>query len=334
MKNAVTIIAMALLPLLVSGPASAKTLKFATLAPAGTTWMNEMKAGADRVEQRSDGRVKLKFYPGGVMGNDQSVHRKIKIGQLQGGAFTQAGLAQASTTSIQALGLPMLFRSLEEVNYVRERMDPVLKREAEASGFVILGISEGGFARILSKQPMRDLESLRASKVWLPEGDTIGLSVFKGLGITPISLPISDVFTGLQTGLIETVPVNPTSAIAFQWHSSTSYMTDVPITFLLGILAVEKSAFDKLKAEDQAILREEIATVFARLDQLNRDDNEAALAALQQQGIEMVSPLPGEIERWRRISASSVDEMVQSGVISGAIVEQVRAHLRDFRNQP
>jgi TRAP-type C4-dicarboxylate transport system substrate-binding protein len=334
MNNAVKIIAIALLSLLLSSPASAKTLKFATLAPAGTTWMKEMQAGADRVEQRSDGRVKLKFYPGGVMGNDQSVHRKIKIGQLHGGAFTQAGLAHASTTSIQALGLPMLFRSLAEVSYVRERMDPVLKREVEASGFVVLGISEGGFARILSKQPMQDLEALRASKVWVPEGDDVGLTVFKDLGITPISLPISDVFTGLQTGLIETVPVNPTSAIAFQWHSSTSYMTDVPITFLVGILAIEKAVFDKLAPQDQAVLREEMGAVFKRLDELNRADNEAALAALQQQGIEFVTPKPGEVERWREISDRSIDTMVESGVISAGIVEQLRSLLREFRNKP
>ena len=332
MKKAVTIISVAILSMLFSLGVAAKTLKFATLAPAGTTWMKEMKAGAERVKKRTDGRVKLKFYPGGVMGNDQSVHRKIKIGQLHGGAFTQGGLAQVNS-SIQALGLPMLFRSLEEVDYVRQRIDPILKQNMEESGFVLLGISEGGFARILSKQPMQDLESLRSSKVWVPEGDEVGLTVFKALGITPISLPISDVFTGLQTGLIETVPVNPTSAIAFQWHSSTAYMTDVPITFLIGLLAVTKSEFDKLSAADQVVLREEMGAVFVRLDELNRIDNEAAKAALQQQGITFVMPRPGEIERWREISHRSVDDMVKEGVISQAIVEQVRGHLQTFRNQ-
>jgi TRAP-type C4-dicarboxylate transport system substrate-binding protein len=333
MNKAVTIINLAILSLLCSTVVGAKTLKFATLAPAGTTWMKEMNAGADRVEQRSAGRVKLKFYPGGVMGNDQSVHRKIKIGQLQGGAFTQGGMAQVDS-SIQALGLPMLFRSLDEVDYVRERMDPVLKREMEASGFVLLGITEGGFARILSKQPMRDLESLRSGKVWVPEGDNVGLAVFRALGITPISLPIADVFTGLQTGLIDTVPVNPTSAIAFQWHSSTSYMTDVPITYLIGVLAIDKSVFDKLAVGDQAILREEMGTVFKRLDELNRIDNEAAKAALRQHGITFVMPKPGEVERWREIADRSIDQMVESGVISKSIVEQVRGFLRDFRNKP
>jgi len=332
MNKAVKLTCAVLFSMLFSAGVAAKTLKFATLAPAGTTWMKEIKVGADKIKQRTEGRVKLKFYPGGVMGNDQSVHRKIRIGQLHGGVFNLAGLAQ-SNSSIQVMGLPMLFRSLDEVDYVRERMDPVLKQEMESSGFVLLGISEGGFARILSKQPMQDLEALRASKVWVPEGDQVGLTVFRGLGITPVSLPLSDVFTGLQTGLIETVPVNSTSAIAFQWHSSTAYMTDVPITLLIGALAITKSELDKLSAGDQSVLREEMGAVFKRLDQLNRIDNEAARRALQQQGITFVMPNPGEIERWRKISAESVDEIVKAGVISANIVEQVRGHLQTFRNQ-
>jgi len=310
----------------------AKTLKFATLAPAGTTWMKEMKAGAEQIKQRTAGRVKLKFYPGGVMGNDRSVHRKIKIGQLHGGAFTQVGMAQVYP-GIQVLGLPMLFRSQEEVDYVREHVDVVLKREMEAAGFVLLGISGGGFARILSKQPMQDLESLRSSKVWLPEGDEVGLTVFRALGITPISLPIADVFTGLETGLIETIPVNSTAAIAFQWHSSAAYMTDVPINFLIGLLAIRKSVFDKLSAEDQAVMREEMGVVFKRLDELNRIDDAAAKAALQQQGITFVMPHPGEIERWRKISDQSIDDMVESGVMPASLVEQVRGHLQSFRDK-
>ncbi len=168
MNKAVKLTCAVLFSMLFSAGVAAKTLKFATLAPAGTTWMKEIKVGADKIKQRTEGRVKLKFYPGGVMGNDQSVHRKIRIGQLHGGVFNLAGLAQ-SNSSIQVMGLPMLFRSLDEVDYVRERMDPVLKQEMESSGFVLLGISEGGFARILSKQPMQNLEALRASKVWVPE---------------------------------------------------------------------------------------------------------------------------------------------------------------------
>ncbi len=322
---------LAILTIVASADVSAATLKIATLAPAGTTWMNEMKAGSDAIQQRTAGRVKFKFYPGGVMGNDKSVHRKIKIGQLHGGAFTPGGLAMVDS-SIQSLGLPMMFRSYEEVDYVRPRIDSVMKQQMETKGFVILGISEGGFVQILSKQPMQDLESIRSSKVWLPEGDRVGQTVFRALGISPISLPISDVFTGLQTGLIETVAVNPTSAIAFQWHSSTAYMTDLPITFIIGVLAVEQQAFSKLSAPDQAIVRQEMGEVFKRMDKQNREDNQAARAALVNQGITFVTPKPGEVERWRKISDQSIDEMVTDGIISRELVGQVRGHLKSFRN--
>ncbi|MDH3631176.1 MAG: TRAP transporter substrate-binding protein DctP [Gammaproteobacteria bacterium] len=331
MNTPAKIASLTLLLIFFSVSADAKRLKIATLAPAGTTWMKEMKAGANLIAERTGGRIKLKFYPGGVMGNDQSVHRKIKIGQLHGGAFTPSGLAQVDS-SIQALSLPMMFESFDEIDYVRARMDPVMKQQMEAKGFVLLGISEGGFIRILSKKPMQNLEAIRNSKVWVPAGDRVGQMAMSALGITPISLPISDVFTGLQTGLIETVTVNPTAAIAFQWHTSTSYMTEVPITYLIGVIAVQKKAFDKLTPGDQQIVREEIGKVFKRLDKINRSDNQAAKTALQNQGITFVTPDPGEVERWRSISNQSIEEMVKSGVVSSEIVDQVREHLQSFRD--
>lgn len=315
-----------------SGGVAAKTLKFATLAPAGTTWMKEMKAGAELIEQRTDGRVEIKFYPGGVMGNDQSVHRKIRVGQLQGGAFTPGGLAHIDN-SIQALGLPMMFNDLTEIDYVREALDGMMKQRMEDSGFVILGISEGGFARILSQRPMHDLEAIRESKVWIPEGDDISKVVFEAMGVSPISLPIADVFTGLQTGLIETIAANPTSAIALQWHTSMSNMNDTPIAFLIGVLAVQKRAFDKLDPADQAIVREEMGKVFERLDEINREDEIAAEQALLNHGIEIIVTDPAEVERWRRYAEESISGMIESGAVPADVVSMVQQRLQEYRNR-
>ena len=309
----------------------AKTLKIATLAPAGTNWMKEMKAGASLIKERTEGRVKLKFYPGGVMGNDQSVHRKIKVGQLHGGAFTPGGLSGVYS-SIQTYGLPMLFNNLDEVDSVRATIEPLIKQRMESNGFVVLGISEGGFVRILSKQPMQDLESLQQSKVWIPEGDELNQIAYEALGISPISLPISDVFTGLQTGLIDTVAVNPTAALAFQWHTSTSYMTDVPISYIIGVFAIQAKSFNKLKSADQAIVREEMGKVFQRLDKVNRSDNKQAIEVLKKQGISFVMPHSGEHERWKAIADGSVADMVQKGIIEKEIFDQVNSQLQTMRN--
>jgi TRAP-type C4-dicarboxylate transport system substrate-binding protein len=331
MKYYLRILLLGALLAVFSSHVLAKTLKIATIAPAGTAWMKEMKKGASEIKKKTEGRVKLKFYPGGVMGNDKSVHRKIKIGQLHGGAFTSGGLSHIYP-EIQALSLPMMFNSFAEVDYVRSKIDEQLKHNIEKYGFVLLGISEGGFARILSRAPLIDLESLRQSKVWIPEGDELVNETFNTLGISPVSLPISDVFTGLQTGLIETVTVNPTAAIAFQWHSNMAYMTETPLTYLVGTLAIQKKAFDKLEAEDQVIVREEVDRVFKRMDILNRADNKSAAEALRNQGIEFIKPSEEEVNRWKALSAKSIENMISNGRVSQAMFDEVNRHLTDFRN--
>lgn len=330
MKLTIKICLIALLSSLYSGHSLAKTFKIATLAPAGTTWMKLMKQGAKSISEKTDGRVRLKFYPGGVMGNEQSVHRKIKVGQLHGGAFTSSGLEHIYP-GIQALSLPMVFGSLDEVDYVRSKMDAFLKQNMEQGGFVLLGIANGGFAKIMSQQPLTDLEAIRSSKVWIPEGDNVVLETFKSLGISPISLSIADVFTGLQTGLIETVAVTPTAAIAFQWHSSTAYVTDLPVIFLTGLLAIQKKSFDKINPGDQIIVKQEIDHVFKQLDTLNRSDNEKATEALKNYGIKYVKPDPGEIRRWKNLTGQAIANMASSGIVTQEAVDQVLQHLSEYR---
>jgi TRAP-type C4-dicarboxylate transport system substrate-binding protein len=331
MKQPIRIFVITLMLSSFSGLSFAKTLKIATLAPAGTVWLKQMKEGAKIIKEKTGGRVKFKFYPGGVMGNDASVHRKIKVGQLHGGAFTSGGLAQFYP-DIQILSLPMLFNNFDEVDYVRSRVDENLKQNMEKNGFVLLGIAEGGFARIMSKKSMADLESIRASKVWIPEGDVLVQETYKTLGISPISLPISDVFTGLQTGLIETVSITPTASIAFQWHTSTPYLTDTPIIYVVGLLAIQKKAFDKIKSEDQLIVRETIADVFKTLDRLNRTDNMQASEALKAHGITFVEPAAEELQRWKSLSGQSIDNMVSSGVVSREMLDTVMGYLGSYRS--
>ncbi|MCK5664464.1 MAG: TRAP transporter substrate-binding protein DctP, partial [Thiotrichaceae bacterium] len=168
-----------------SAGSHALTLKVATLAPSGTNWMKIMKKGAKAIKQKTSNRVKIKFYPGGVMGNDQSVHRKIRINQLQGGAFSSSGMSQVDP-SIQVLSLPMVFKSFDEVDYVRKVMDGKIKQHVAKKGFVVLGISEGGFARVMSNKEIHNIQDIRDTKVWIPEGDDLVYETFKTMGISPI----------------------------------------------------------------------------------------------------------------------------------------------------
>ncbi len=323
---------VAVLTLMLPLASLAVTLKIATAAPDGTAWMKSMRQAGERIAELTEDRVKLKFYPGGVMGNDQTVLRKIRIGQLQGGAFAGGGLVEVYN-DMQLYSLPFLFRSYEEVDYVRKRMDPLIRKGLEERGFVAVGLSEAGFAHLLSSHPLRRRDDLIGRKVWIPQGDELSRIAFETAKISPVPLPISDVYTGLQTGLIDTIASSPIGAIAFQWHTKVRYFIDVPLMYLFGTLAFAKKAFDKLSVADQFIVNDVMGPIFKRLDRENRRDNEAAKLALQNQGIEFVTPTAKETAHWRSIAKEAELRYQGKNLYSEEMYEILKGHLRDFRQR-
>jgi len=308
----------------------AVSLKIATLAPDGTRWMKIMREGAKEAEKATNGRVKIKFYPGGVMGNDKSVLRKIRVRQLHGGALTGGGLIPICA-ECQLYSLPFMFRSYAEVDYVRERLDPILHDALEKKGFVSFGISEGGFAYLMSNQPLTRVEHLRAQRVWVPEGDRIARTAFESLAVSPIPLPLTDVLTGLQTGLIDTVGTSPTAAIALQWHTQIKHLTDMPLLYLYGMLVIQKKAFQRLSKQDQVTVRGVMEKAFRKINQQSRQDNISAQKALQGQGIQFTHPSPADITQWRTIIGQAVNQMGKEGVYSSEMLGRLRQHLENFR---
>jgi TRAP-type C4-dicarboxylate transport system substrate-binding protein len=294
---------------------AATTIKIATVAPDGTAWMREMRAGADQVKKDTDGRVEIKYYPGGVMGDEPTVMRKIRIGQLQGGAFT-GGELSAVVKDAQVYSLPFLFKTQDEVDKVRAQLDPQLKASFAKAGFDVAGISGGGFAYLMSVKDIRNKDDLKAAKVWVPQGDRVAEAGFKAGGVTPISLPLADVYTSLQTGLIDTVANTPAGAIAFQWHTKVRHMVDLPITYVVGLLVIDNKVFDALTPADQKAVNDDLGAAFARLEKINRDDNAQAKLALQKQVVEIFTPKAAETASWEVVGAEARKQLQAAGEIT------------------
>ncbi len=311
---------------IVMSSVTAKTIKIATLSPDGAMWMQEMRAGAEEIKKRTQGRVKFKFYPGGVMGSDENVLRKMRIGQLQGGAVTTGSLSGVYP-DIDIYGLPYLFSSLEQVDYVREKMDQHLLDNLEKKGFVSFGIGEGGFTYMMSDSSLYTVEDVRKQKVWVPGGNKVGEAVFSSAKVSPVTLPISDVLTGLQTGLVNTVITSPIGAIALQWHTRVKYVIDVPLTYITALLIVDKKAFNKIKKEDQAIVREVMNTAFKRINSANRQDNLAAQEALKKQGIEYVSLPKESLDAWYAIGGMAIEKLKKDNSYSPVAYKMIMDHV-------
>jgi TRAP-type transport system periplasmic protein len=313
-----------------SQAASAAVIKIATLAPEGTNWMKEMRAAGAEVKAKTEGRVEIKYFPGGVMGNDSAVLRKIKLGQLQGGALSGAELSPVYSDA-QIYSLPFLFRDLAEVDFVRKQVDPLLAQGFEKAGYVAVGMTGGGFAHLMSVKQITAKEELRASKVWVPQSDRIAQVAFSESGVNPIALPLADVYTSLQTGLLETVANTTSGAIAFQRHTRIKHVVDLPLSYVMGIMVIDQRTFNKLEAGDQAVVRAAIGRAFNNLDIANKRDNESARSVLAKQGVKFDVPSAEEAEYWRGIGVSTLKKLQADGSISEPLLAAIYKAQEQYR---
>jgi TRAP-type C4-dicarboxylate transport system substrate-binding protein len=307
-----------------SGAAFAQqVIKIATLAPDGSAWMRELRVAAADVQAGTAGRVQVKFFPGGVMGNDTVVLRKIRLGQLQGGVLTSSELA-ALYPDAAIYSMPFLFKDWDGLARARAVVDPQLAKGFEAKGYKMLAPANVGFAYLMSTRPLRNRADFMAAKLWVPQNDMIAERTFKAGGVSPILLPLGDVFTSLQTGLVDTVANTPAGAVALQWHGKLKTMLDFPLSFVVGFVVMDLRQFDKLAPADQAAVVKAFRAAGARVDAGIRRDDAAALAAMKKQGLQVV-PMPAdEALRWRQVGAKVTRDMVADHSISGALLEAAR----------
>lgn len=315
-----------------ASPAFAVVFKIATLSPEGSEWMQKMRAGAKEIAEKTDNRVKFRFYPGGIMGNDKAVLRKIRIGQLHGGAVTAGSLTHIYP-DLRLYFLPMIFKSFEEVDYVRKHMDSLLISGLEQQGFVTFGFAEGGFAYVMSKAPVRNTDDLRNQKVWMPDGDISTLKVIDRFDIKPVSLPMADVRTSLQTGLIDAVTVSPIGAIVLQWHTQVKYLTDMPLAYVYGMLSIDRKVFNKISSADQKTVRNIMRSVFRDIDRKNRKHNVEALNVLRKHGIQFIKPDADTEKQWHEVASEVTQRLVEAGKVSPNMVTTLDDYLRDQRSQ-
>ncbi len=314
--------------LLQAAESDAATLKIATISPDGLSWMKKFRASTRQIEELTEGRVKFKIYPGGVQGDDATVLRKMRIGQLHGGVLA-AGSLTHFYPDLQIYNLPLQFRSNAEVDYIRQEMDQMIADGLEASSVLTFAFIETGFAYLMSKDPVTSVADLKDLKAWIPDGDPIAAELVKSFGVSPIPLNITDVLAGLQTGLINAVMAPPAVALALQWHNHVSYMTDLPLVYIYSTMVMQEKAFGRVSEGDQAIIRSVLSQVFAEIERDTRVDNERALQAISTVGVQSLSVSDDELAEWQSMADLSVENLIKSGEISE---ESVLLYLRNLEN--
>jgi TRAP-type C4-dicarboxylate transport system substrate-binding protein len=307
-------------------------IKFATVAPDGTTWMNIMKEYDAAVRKDSGGRLGFRFYPGGVAGDEKDVIRKIRIGQLQAGGFTGVGMGQIAPEE-RILDTPFLFRNTAEIDYIYNKFTPEFDKAFEQGGFVFLGWAEVGFVYVFTQKPIYSVEDMKDVKAWMWEGDPIAEASFKVLKLSPIPLSIADVNSALQTGMINCIYSSPYAIIPLQWFTKMKYMLDVPLANSSGAALIAKKYFDSLPQDLQQILVKDGQIYLSKLTQQSRIDNQKALKTLESRGITVTHPRSANDLAYYYQTGEEARQMLVGRLYSADLLHQVESALQEFRKE-
>ncbi|MGD2187480.1 MAG: TRAP transporter substrate-binding protein DctP [Desulfobacterales bacterium] len=311
----------------------AKTLviKLATLAPEGSSWIKTFNSIDKEMREKTDKQIRFKFYPGGVLGDEKDMLRKMHIGQIHGAALTSAGLS-AIFGEMDVFQIPFLFESYNETDHVLKEMDAFFRKGFEKNNYILLGWSEGGFVRLMSTTPVATLDDLRKVKVWTWEDSPMTKVIFDEANVSAIPLSVPDVLVGLQTGLVDVVYAPPSGAISLQWFTKTKYLTDVNLIYLIGGVVMKKKVFNKISPPHQKILMDVCERQMTQLKTTIRKENQEAMQVMVKHGVKIITPSPEQVAEFKKVSAKAMQRM-QGKSFSKKVRDEVTARLKSYRKQ-
>ena len=297
---------------LVFTPLSALTVKLGSAFPEGSSWDSSLKRMAAEWSEITGGRVKMRIYPGGVVGDQADMIRKMRIGQLDAGILTAFGL-QSIVPDTFVLSLPGLLKSEAELDYVIEEFLPGFDDDFVTEGFRILGWSKSGWAYFFAKRSARTPQMLMNEKLSVSNADEEAAVNFKALGFNVVPTSLNELMVALQSGMVSAFYAPPMGAAAYQWFALAPYLIDFPIAPVLGGFVISERTWKRIPERYHADLKAAVETVaqdfYAESERLNTE----ALNVMNRHGLKVVELTPGELEQWYTLMTSGYNLVVGEG---------------------
>lgn len=306
-------------------------IKFATLAPEGSTWTKVLHDIDEELNKKSEGKLRLKIYSGGVSGDEKDVVRKMRIGQVHSAGFTGVGLGEI-LPEVRILDLPFFLKTYDEIDHVRTKFQDKFSERFEKRGYVFLGWTEVGFVYFYSATDISSIDSLRSSRMWMWEGDPIAKALFDSMKVSPTPLAITDVLTSLQTGLIDSIYISPLGIIALQWFQKVKYMLDFPMADATGALLITKKQYAKLSPELQSLLKETFMAHSKKLLKFIRRDNEVSINAIKESGVKLISIDEKDVKEFEKTGVD-VRESLAGGLYPKELLKEIVDEITKFRKK-
>jgi TRAP-type transport system periplasmic protein len=306
-------------------------IRLVTLAPIGTSPHLELLKMGSEWQKASGGRVRLNVIASYRAGGEAAMVDKMHVGGVDGALLTLMGLSKIDPGVTALSDIPMAYRSLDELDYLQERLGGELARHVEQKGYVILFWTDIGWCTFFSVRPLVHPEDLKQMKVFVWTGHPDQARIMKDWGTRPVPLEPSDILPGLSTGMIDVVLATPFSANAGQYATVARHMIEINWAPLVGAAVVRKHVWERVPAD----CRNELLTVAARVGQAikasgRRESAEAAEAMKKKQGLKVYVPEPRVNEEWRQ-TARSAYPRIRGTMVPADLFDKVEELLKQYR---
>ena len=271
------------------------TLRIASLVPEGSSWMKVLNAWNKTLKERTNGKLKLRFYPGGSQGDERDFVRKMRVGQLDGGVVTMTGMSML-IPAMNVLVLPGLLETYEKLDRVREKMAPDFGAMFEKEGFKFVGWGDAGKTRLFSVKPIKRPSEIKAMRPWVWKDDPIFVEFYQVIGASAVRLGVPEVYPALQTRMVDVVSSSAITAVSFQWYTRVKYMTAHNSAIIVGGTMMRKDKYDELPADLQEAFDSTAARAHEILNKVVRKEDEKAYKVVVDKGIQPVDAGDGKAE--------------------------------------
>jgi TRAP-type C4-dicarboxylate transport system substrate-binding protein len=306
-------------------------LRLGTLAPAGTTYHRSLQLMGEKWRKASNGAVQLIIFPGGTQGSEADMVGLMQTGNLDAGLLTAGGLWEIEPSALALQIMPKCFRSLEEVDYVGEKLRPKLEARLLAKGYVVIFWGDSGWVQLFSKVPVVHPDDLRKLKVSCGAGSAHEYDLWKSSGFNPVALETTGIPQGLLSGTIGAVPTVPIFALAAQLDSQAKYMLELNWAPLVGAAVVQKKAWDKVPAEAREEMLKIAMEAGQQVKNAGRAESDAAVAAMVKRGLQIQKLTPEVDAEWIAV-IDKVRDLIRGKIVPADMFDEAQRALKEYRS--
>ncbi len=283
-------------------------IRIGTVAPEGSLWHEILQEMAQEWQAISDGRISVTIYTGGLAGDENEMLQKIRRGNLSGIGLSGTGLALADT-GVSALHIPMLISSYEELDYIRDRLEPRLEARLEEKNLVVLNWSDVGWVHFFTQERAETLDDLRQMQLFIYAGDAETEELYREFGFQPIPSELTSLITDLETGRVNAFDMPPLFALSGQSFGAIRYMTPVKWSPLVGATVIDKRVWESLPADLRPQLLDAARAAGDGLRDQIRALGDKAVSEMQARGLQVVEWTDMLEAAWRREAEASYPQL-------------------------